>query len=625
MERKLAAILCADVFGYSRLMGEDEEATLRTLTSHRVLIDSQIAQHHGRFVNSAGDSVLAEFASVVEAVNCAVDIQAGLRIKNASIPPERRMEFRIGVNLGDVMVEGVQIYGDGVNVAARLESLAEPSGICISSTVREHLGNKLALSYEDLGAQSVKNIAEPVRVFRVLLNGAEVVPRGTQRIRRRYWRDGAWSLAGLALLLGTVVLVEHLSFKPQSIRVSIPSQEKPALPLPSIPSIAVLPFTNLSGDPQQEYFSDGISDELINQLSRLPGLFVIARNSSFSYKGKDIKEKEISKELGVKYLLEGSVRKNTDRVRIGVELVDASNGSDMWSGRYDRPLKDIFAVQDEIVGKVVTTLRLLLKLDEIKALQLGGAPPTDNLEAFDDFLRALECFNRSTKEDFAKAQQWVERAIALDPNFAAGYALLGWIHMLDSWSQWSANPPADLQRSFEMAQKALALDDSNSDALALVSEIDWLQRQYDKSIDDGERAVAINPNYAIGYMALSDALVNDLKPEKALRGAEKAIRLDPSREDSYLYAVGNAYNAMGRYAEAIPVLERYLAAYPNSVVAHLAIIVAYAEVGRDADARSAAADLLRVSPSFTLAPIFAFKNPAAHKNWESDSRKAGLK
>jgi adenylate cyclase len=230
-----------------------------------------------------------------------------------------------------------------------------------------------------------------------------------------------------------------------------------------------------------------------------------------------------------------------------------------------------------------------------------------------------------TKDDFAKAHQWAERAIALDPNFAAGYALLGWIHMLASWNQWSANPPADLQRSFELAQKALALDDSNSDALALVSEIDWLQRQYDKSIADGERAVAINPNYAVGYLALSDALVNDLKPEEALRAAEKAIRLDPSREDSYLYAVGNAYNAMGRYAEAIPVLERNLAANPNRVVAHLAVVVAYAEVGRAADAQSAAADLTRISPSFALAPIFAFKNPAAHKNWETDSRKAGLK
>src|ERR1700674_1493799 len=288
MERKLTAILCADVYGYSRLMGEDEEATLRTLTSHRKLIDSQIEQHHGRFVNSAGDSVLAEFASVVEAVNCAVDIQTGLKAENASIAPERRMEFRIGVNLGDVMVEGEQIYGDGVNVAARLESLAEPGGICISGTVREHLGNKLALSYEDLGAQSVKNIAEPVHVWRVLPDGAAQGRLGTRTLPRKYWRSGILSLTGLAIVIATIILVQHVSLKPQPTHASIPPAEKPALPLPSIPSIVVLPFSNLSGDPQQEYFSDGITDQLINDLSRLPGLFVIARNSSFSYKGKTV-------------------------------------------------------------------------------------------------------------------------------------------------------------------------------------------------------------------------------------------------------------------------------------------------------------------------------------------------
>jgi adenylate cyclase len=287
LERKLAAILCADVYGYSRLMGEDEEATLLTLTSHRKLIDSAIENHHGRFVNSAGDSVLAEFASVVEAVNCAVDIQTGLKAENESIPPEHRMEFRIGVNLGDVMVEGAQIYGDGVNVAARLESLAEPGGICISDTAHAQVRDKLALVYEDAGEQAVKNIARPVHVWRVLLDGATPTPRRTTRqFTRKYQRVGALSFAGLAIAIAAIILVQHVSLKPQMTHASIPPQEKPALPLPSIPSIAVLPFTNLSGDPQQEYFSDGISDQLINNLSRLPGIFVIARNSSFAYKGK---------------------------------------------------------------------------------------------------------------------------------------------------------------------------------------------------------------------------------------------------------------------------------------------------------------------------------------------------
>src|ERR1700732_550062 len=355
MERKLTAILCADVFGYSRLMGENEEATLRTLSSHRKLIDSLIEQHHGRFVNSAGDSVLAEFASVVNAVQCAVEIQSTLKAENASLPPERRMEFRIGVNLGDVMVDGEQIYGDGVNVAARLESLAEPGGICVSGTVREHLGNRIALSYEDLGAQSVKNIAKPVRVFRVLMEaGGAATPTGQiQGVARKYVRRGIFSVAGLATIAATIIFVQHLSLRPPTPSASIPPAQPPALPLPDKPSIAVLPFTNMSGDRDQEYFSDGITDDLITDLSRLPGLFVIARTSSFTYKGKPAKLQDVGRELGVKYVLEGSVRKVGEEVRITVQLADASTGAELWAERYDRPLRDVFAVQDEVVRRIV--------------------------------------------------------------------------------------------------------------------------------------------------------------------------------------------------------------------------------------------------------------------------------
>jgi adenylate cyclase len=501
LERKLAAILCADVYGYSRLMGEDEEATLRTLTSHRRLIDSQIENHHGRFVNSAGDSVLAEFASVVEAVNCAVDIQGRLKAENASLAPERRMEFRIGVNLGDVMVEGEQIYGDGVNIAARLESLAEPGGICISSTVHEQVKNKLTLNYQDLGPQQVKNIAEPVRAWRVQLNGNAPSRRATPRLPLNYRRTAYWFVQ-LAIVIAIVVLVQHLSLKPQPTHASIPPQAKPALPLPDIPSIAVLPFANPSGDPQQEYFSDGISDQLINDLSRIPGLFVIARNSSFGYKGKTTKEQQIGKELGVKYLLEGSVHREADQVRIGVELVDASSGAEEWTARYDRPLKDIFAVQDEIVGKVVTTLGLLLKVDEMNLPHFGKARPTENLEAFDDYLRGVETWAIGTKADYDKSRQWMEKAIAIDPQYAEAYAFLGWLHLLAAWNQWSSNPLADLKLATELAQKALVLDDTDSSALALLSDSDWMQGRYDQAVADGQRAVAINPNYAQGYQFL---------------------------------------------------------------------------------------------------------------------------
>jgi adenylate cyclase len=286
LERKLTAILCADVYGYSRLMGKNEEATLRTLSAHRKIIDRCMENYHGRFVNAAGDSVLAEFASVVEAVNCAVEIQCALKAENEPLPLERRMEFRIGINLGDVMVEGEQIYGDGVNVAARLESLAHPGGICISGTVYEQVRDKLGLAYEDHGEQAVKNIARPVRVWRVLLDQAAASHDGMHQRKRHYWRGGVLSLAGVAIAIATFVVVQHVSLKPPKTSASIPLHEKPALPLPSTPSIAVLPFTNLSGVPGQEYFSDGVTDYLITNLSRIPGLFVIARNSSFSYKTK---------------------------------------------------------------------------------------------------------------------------------------------------------------------------------------------------------------------------------------------------------------------------------------------------------------------------------------------------
>jgi adenylate cyclase len=572
MERKLTAILCADVFGYSRLMGEDEEATLRILSAHRKIIDGLIEQHRGRFVNSAGDSVLAEFASVVNAVQCAVEIQTTLKAENANIPPERRMEFRIGVNSGDVMVEGDQIYGDGVNVAARLESLAEPGGICISGSVHEQLANKLAISYEDLGEQTVKNIAKPVRVLRVMPEGGaatRTTTKAAERSLRKHWRGGVFSLAGLAIIAATVVFVQHLSLRPPTTTASIPPQEKPALPLPSIPSVAVLPFTNLSGDAQQEYFSDGITDQLINDLSQIPGLFVIARNSSFAYKGKAIKEQEVGKELGVKYVLEGGVRKAADRVRVGVELVDASSGTEMWTANYDRPPKDIFAVQDEIVGKVVTTLNLIFKLNAMK-IPRRDARPTDNLEAFDDLLRALEYRFRFTRDDNARARRWLEKAIKLDPKCATAYASLGLTYWTAAWNQWSENRQADLERASQLVQKALALDDSNSLALVLLSYIDWMQRRYDQAVVDAERAVAINPNYAQGYTALSDALaLSGFKPEEALRAAEQAIRLDPAGQDFYAYAVGNADNQMGRYQEAVSFLKRNLAAHPNNLVAHL--------------------------------------------------------
>ncbi len=622
MERKLAAILCADVYGYSRLMGDDEEATLRTLTSHRKLIDSSIEQHHGRFVNSAGDSVLAEFASVVEAVNCAVEIQAALKAENANLPPARRMEFRIGVNLGDVMAEGEQIYGDGVNVAARLESLADPGGICISGTVHGQVRDKLALGYEDHGEQAVKNIARPVRVWRVVLNGTPAAPRETRRIARRYWHAGLFSIAGLAMVLGTIVVVQHLSLKPPRTSASIPPAQKPALALPSIPSIAVLPFANLSGDANQEYFSDGITDDLITDLSRLPNLFVIARTSSFTYKGKAEKVQQVGRELGVKYLLEGSVRKASDQVRINVQLVDATIGNQVWAQRYDRQLRDIFKLQDEIVRGLIATLGL-----QLAVLEKGFVVPdrTNNLEAYDYFLRGYELFVVLTPDAIASSGKMFEKAIALDPGYADAYTHLALVHFMDYVWQSDTDSHA-LDRAEELARKAVSLDDSNADAYATLGFVTAYKGRPNEAVADGKRAIALDPNNAFAYFALSKISIILAKPEETLTYAQKALRLDPNHPERYSNEMGIAYNQMGRYREALDALK---AGRPNDPWTHAHLIYAYTELGREQDARAEAAEVLRLAPRFSLEGV----RKIIPVNWDTpvgrhyldDLRKAGLK
>jgi adenylate cyclase len=625
LERKLTAILCADVFGYSRLMGENEEATLRTLSSHRKLIDSLIEQHHGRFVNSAGDSVLAEFASVVNAVQCAVDIQTTLKAENANLPPDRRMEFRIGVNLGDVMVDGEQIYGDGVNVAARLESLAAPGRICISGTVHEQVRDKLALGYEDAGEQEVKNIARPVRVWRVLAEPGTGASPGTrtQRVPRKYVRRGVFSLAGLALVAVVIVFVQHLSLRPPTTTASIPPAQSPALPLPGKPSIAVLPFTNMSGDREQEYFSDGITDDLITALSRLSDLFVIARTSTFTYKGKAAKVQEVSRQLGVKYILEGSVRKEADQVRITAQLVDATTGADLWAQHYDRPLRDIFALQDEIVQMIVTTLNLQLTLEERGILV---RKQTDNLDAYDNFLRGVEYFWRSTKVGNAEARQMFEKAIELDPKYADAYAWLG-ENYLWGWVFLLSPDRKGLDRGLQFAQRSVAMDDSQPFAHSVLGTIYLFERQYDQALREAQRGIALGPNDAFGYETLCYVMNNTRKRAEAIELAEKAMRLDPRRRDFYLGLEGWSYTQMGRYEQAIPILQRCLAGYPN-VGTHYLLAVDYIELGREPQARAQAAEILRMSPNFsvdTFVQGFPNQDEAYKERVRSDLRKAGLK
>jgi adenylate cyclase len=622
MERKLLAILCADVCGYSRLMGSDEEGTLTALTSHRNNITNLIERHHGRFVNSAGDSVLAEFTSVVEAVNCAVEIQGTITAANVNLPAERRMEFRVGVNLGDVMVEGEQIYGDGVNVAARLESLADPGGICISGVVYDQVKGKLTLHYQDLGAQQVKNIAEPLRVWRVLLNGVAASQQDFGQVRRKYWPGGPLSVAGIAIIVVIFALVQHLSLRPQLTHASIPTPSKPALSPPSVPSIAVLPFANLSSDPQQEYFSDGITDDLITDLSRVPKLFVIARTSSFSYKGKPEKVQQVGRELGVKYLLEGSTRRAGDQVRINVQLVDAATGNDVWSQRYDRQMRDIFKLQDEIVRSLTTTVGLQLSVLE-KAMIYPQE--TKNLEAYDYLLRGLEDALSPTPVAFVSARTMFEKAISLDPGYADAYASLSMLHLWSHLVQRDIEPDA-LDRADELAHRAVLLDDSNSNAYAVLGWVAAFRNHPDQAIADGERAITLDPNCAFAYLALSDISGDTGKPEAQLAYAKKAMRLDPSHPEPYFLEIGWAYLVTGRYREAIDALTGAQADQPFT---HVGLSYAYMELGREQEAKGEAAKVLRLSPKFSLEMVKKTYpgdwNSPPKRHFLDDLHKAGLK
>jgi len=611
MERKLTAILSADVQGYSRLMGEDEEATIRTLTAYRAVMTTLIEQHRGRVVDSPGDNLLAEFASAVDAVRCAVEIQQELKVRNVELPLDRKMEFRIGSNVGDVIVEGEKIYGDGVNIAARLEGLAEPGGICISGTVHDQVENKLALGYEYLGEQTVKNIAKPVRVWRVRRPEAAAPAESTSVLRQ----------AQHERLSDPVTLSPSTALR---TGVSKGDPQAPALPLPDKPSIAVLPFVNLSSDPEQEYFSDGITEDLITDLSKISGLFVIARNSVFTYKSKVMKIQDIGREMGVRYALEGSVRKAGNQVRITAQLIDLTTGHHLWAERYDRELKDIFALQDEVTQKIVTALEVKLTAGEQARV---GRVPTDNLEAYDYYLRGIEYLNRFTHETNAQARQLFEKAVALDPEFAAAYALLSVTYEREWGLQWTEDPQT-LEQAFALAQKTVALDGSLPEAHTVLGNAYWWKKQYEQAFAEGERVITLDPNNASGHANLAKILNFAGKPEEALELVKKAMRLDPHYPYEYLFHLGFAYAATGRIEEAVVAFKRVLTRNPDFLPAHGFLAAIYSGSGREVEARAEVAEVLRISPNFSLN---AFRQTAPVKDQEGLERfldllrKAGLK
>ena len=592
-KRKLAAILSADVKGYSRLIGEDEEGTIRTLKAYMEVITGFIQQHRGRVVSTGGDSILAEFASVVDAVRSAVGIQEELKDRNKELSEDRRMEFRIGVNLGDVVEEGDTIYGDGVNIAARMESLAEAGGICISGTVYEHIKNKLALGYEYVGEQTVKNIKEPVRVYRVLMEPGVQMPAGG---------------------------------------VEVASKERMAFPLPDVPSIAVLAFDNMSGDPKQESLGDGIAESIITALSKVPRLFVIARNSTFIYKGKPVKVKQVSEELGVRYVLEGSFQRSGDRVRITAQLIDALTGQHLWAERYDRDLQDIFALQDEITLKILSAIQVkLTQGGEVSRAEKYADKYYRGKQGLDCYLKLTEAngYNQRTNiEDNNLARRMIEEAIAMCPENPMGYLGLGWVYHNDYWLGNTKSPRETLDKGIELAQKALAMDDSIADAHGLLCGLYIIKREYDKAIAEGERAVALDPGATNSLNAYANSLIFAGMPEKAIPLFQKAIRLNPFGP-SYLYRqLGIALRHTRRFEEAVSAFKKAIQLAPDDIQAHINLTTTYIWMGREKEARAEAAEVLRINPKFSLdsyAKTLPYKDQSINDRVVAALRKAGLK
>ncbi len=555
VKRKLVAILSADVKDYSRLMEEDEKGTVHTLNAYKEVMTNLIQQHRGRVVDAPGDNVLAEFGSVVNAVECSVEIQKELETRNGELRENRRMEFRIGVNLGDVIEDEEQILGDGVNIAARLESLSEAGGICISGTAYDQVENKLSLGYEYLGEQTVKNIAKPVRVYRVLMDPGVVARRGLE----------------------------------------VAPKERKVLPLPDKPSIAVLPFVNMSGDPEQEYFSDGITEDLITDLSKISSLFVIARNSVFTYKGRAVKVDYVGRALGVRYVLEGSVRRAGARVRITAQLVDAGTGGHLWAERYDRDVGDIFALQDEVTQKIVTALALKLTRDEHERLERRY---TNNLEAYDCLLRGLGYFYLFTREGNDRARSMFDKAIDLDPEFALAYGRLGLTHWLE-WSFGWSQSLESLEKAFQLAQRATALDDSLPEPHGILGMVCLWKKEHEKAIGHLQRAIALNPNSADALDQLAHVLTFAGRPEEAIGLEKKAMRLNPMYPPLYEWTLGHAYFLAGENEQAIDALRRLLDRTPGFHPAHIYLALCLSRLGRVDEAQAEAAEFTRVTPNMS--------------------------
>lgn len=584
--RKLAAILAADVVGYSRLAGADEDRTLARLRALRSdLIDPTIAVHNGRVIKRTGDGALVEFRSVVDAVRCALEVQNGMVERNAGVPQDRRIEFRIGIHLGDVVEESDgDLMGDGVNIASRLEGVAAPGAICLSEDAYRQVKTRLDLSVSDLGPTQLKNIAEPVRVYSLRVGTAEAKATATSE--------------------------------------SVTS--RPATAPPPKLSVAVLPFANMSGDTEQEYFADGISEDIITALSKLSQLFVIARNSTFTFKGRNVNVLEVGRNLGVRYVLEGSVRKSGNRVRITAQLVDATTGGHLWAERFDRDLTDIFAVQDDVTQQIVGALALNLTEGDQQRL---ATEHTDNLEAYDYFLRGREQLWRFTREQNSQGRDLLQRAIELDPKFAPAYAFLAFANMLDYGNQWSPSSSTSMQQAEVFATRAVALDNRYPYAHWALGIIELYSRRHDVAIGEAKRLIALAPNLPEGHENLGIALHYSGRSGEALGCVDRAMALNPYYPDVYLHFQAQAMFQLRRYEEAIGILKRRLVRNPDTDVSRVLLAASYGHLGRFEEARHEWQEAFRVNPDYSLEhrrKVLPYKNPDDFELVVDGLRNAGL-
>jgi TolB-like protein/class 3 adenylate cyclase len=585
VKRKLTAIISADVKDYSRLMEQDEAATVKTLTAYRETISSLIQQHRGRVVDSPGDNLLAEFASVVDAVQCAVETQELLQAKNSELPENRRMQFRIGVNLGDVIEEGNRIYGDGVNIASRIEAMAEPGGICISMSVYNQIKKKLVLDYEDMGEHSVKNISEPLRVYRVPLERKAAAARvsAPKRAKLNRWHWAALALAMVVIILAGALVIQHYFSRPAPIESA--SLEKRAYPLPDKPSIAVLPFDNRSGDPEQEYFADGMTDDLITALSKISGIFVISRNSVFTFKNTPVNIQQVAKELNVHYVLEGSVRRAGETIRVNAQLIDANTDHHLWAEKYDGHIEDVFSLQDNITRRIVSALSVKLTNQE---QALISSADTDNIEAYDLFLKARNLVYQFTPESYVEASLLLKRATELDPNYSQAYSLLASIY----WDGAAMGAPFyktldinwDSGRYLAISFLELAMQNPTPIAHRIAADVAMSRRQFKIAAEHARKAIELSPNSPEGYAALS-RIFKDTQPEQALSYAKMEAKLDPNRLPSSLYTQAKAYFFMKNYEKTVELMERACVHAPNLLQGNGYLVAALAHLGREEEAQ----------------------------------------